>query len=151
MIEHPLHGKYNLLYLPPPSTKETGKPTQVLEAIYYLHLEQLMLRSVYWGHNRLPVLFCLFLKKKHFWAAIELYFFYINFFLIYFSFGCVGSSLLCVFSLVAASGGYSSLRCLGFSLRWLLLLQSMGSRHTGFSSCGLRAPEHRLSSCGTQA
>ena len=24
----------------------------------------------------------------------------------------------------------------GFSLRWLLLSQSMGSRHTGFSSCG---------------
>ena len=38
-------------------------------------------------------------------------------------------------SLVAASGGYSSLRCAGFSLRWLLLLWSMGSRHTGFSSC----------------
>ena len=31
-------------------------------------------------------------------------------------------------SLVAASGGYSSLRCAGFSLRWLLLLRSMGSR-----------------------
>ena len=42
-------------------------------------------------------------------------------------------------SLVAASGGYSSLRCMGFSLQWLLLLQSMGSRHTGFSSCGTRA------------
>ena len=25
--------------------------------------------------------------------------------------------------------------CAGFSLRWLLLLWSMGSRHTGFSSC----------------
>ena len=34
-------------------------------------------------------------------------------------------------SLVAASGGYSSLRCVGFSLRWLLLLQSTGSRHAG--------------------
>ena len=39
-------------------------------------------------------------------------------------------------SLVAVSGGYSSLRCEGFSLRWLLLLWSMGSRRTGFSSCG---------------
>ena len=39
-------------------------------------------------------------------------------------------------SLVAASRGYSSLQCVGFSLRWLLLLQSMGSRHVGFSSCG---------------
>ena len=34
-------------------------------------------------------------------------------------------------SLVAVSGGYSS-------LRWLLLLQSTGSRHVGFSSCGTR-------------
>ena len=39
-------------------------------------------------------------------------------------------------SLVAASGGYSSLRCVGFSLWWLLLLQSGGSRHVGFSGCG---------------
>ena len=61
-------------------------------------------------------------------------------------------------SLVAASGGYSSLRCVGFSLRWLLLLQSTGSRHAGFSSCGTRlgscgsqALELRLSSCGTRA
>ena len=42
-------------------------------------------------------------------------------------------------SLVAASGGYSSLRCAGFSLRWLLLLRSMDSRWAGFSSCGTRA------------
>ena len=34
-------------------------------------------------------------------------------------------------SLAAASGGYSSLRCAGFSLRWLLLLRSTGSRHVG--------------------
>ena len=39
-------------------------------------------------------------------------------------------------SLVAVSGGYSSLWCPGFSLQWLLLLQSTGSRHTSFSSCG---------------
>ena len=42
-------------------------------------------------------------------------------------------------SLVVASGGYSLLWCLGFSLRWLLLLQTTGSRSTGFSSCGTRA------------
>ena len=41
-------------------------------------------------------------------------------------------------SLVVVSGGYSSLRCAGFSLRWLLLLQSTGSRCMGFSSCGSR-------------
>ena len=57
-------------------------------------------------------------------------------------------------SLVAASGGCSWLRCAGFSLRWLLLFQSMDSRHTGFSGCGTRASvvvAHRLScsaACG---
>ena len=39
-------------------------------------------------------------------------------------------------SLVATSGGYSSLQCAGFSLQWLLLLQSVGSGRMGFSSCG---------------
>ena len=41
--------------------------------------------------------------------------------------------------LVVASEGYSSLQCMGFSLQWLLLLWSMGSRHAGFSSCGTGA------------
>ena len=54
-------------------------------------------------------------------------------------------------SLVAVSRGYSSLRCAGFSLQWLLLLQSTGSRHAGFSSCDSRALECRLSSCGARA
>ena len=45
---------------------------------------------------------------------------------------------VCGLSLVAASGGYSLLWCEGFSLQWLLLLQSTGSRHVGFSSCGTR-------------
>ena len=53
--------------------------------------------------------------------------------------------------LLVASGGYSLLWCAGFSLRWLLLLQSMGSRHTGFSRCGSWALERRLSSCGARA
>ena len=39
-------------------------------------------------------------------------------------------------SLVAVSRGHSSLLCAGLSLWWLLLLQSMGSRCTGLSSCG---------------
>ena len=44
-------------------------------------------------------------------------------------------------------GDYSSLQCSGFSLGWLLLLQSTGSRHTGpvvvvhrfscFTACGI--------------
>ena len=57
----------------------------------------------------------------------------------------------CRLSLVVASGDYSSLRCAGFLLWWLLLLRSTGARRTGFSSCGLRTLEHSLSSCGTQA
>ena len=62
-------------------------------------------------------------------------FFKINLFI----FGCTSSSLLHAgFSLVAASWGYSSLWCVGLSL-WLLLLQSTGSRRTGFSSCGMWA------------
>ena len=54
-------------------------------------------------------------------------------------------------SLVAVSRGYSSLWCAGFSLWWLLLLHSTGSRHVGFSSCVSGAIERRLSSCGTRA
>ena len=56
-------------------------------------------------------------------------------------FGCVGSVAARELSLVAVSGGYSSLRCMGFSLQWLLLLRSMGSRHVGFSSCGTWAQQ----------
>ena len=61
-------------------------------------------------------------------------------------------------SLVVASGATLLLQCAGFSLQWLLLLWSTGSRRMGFSSCGtqlsscsLRALEHRLSSCGAWA
>ena len=46
---------------------------------------------------------------------------------------------MCRLSLVAVSRGYTLLRCMGFSLWWLLLLRSTGSRHAGFSSCGTRA------------
>ena len=38
----------------------------------------------------------------------------------------------------------------GFSLQWLLLLWSTGSRHMGFSSCGTRALEPRLNCCGAR-
>ena len=53
-------------------------------------------------------------------------------------------------SLVAASRGYSSFQCPGFSLQWLLLLQSIGPRACGLSSSGSQVLEHRLSSCGTR-
>ena len=72
----------------------------------------------------------------------------------FFFFGCIGSSLLRAdFSLVAVSGGSYSLRCVSFSLWWLLLFRSMGSRHAGFSSCSTRASvvaAHGLSSCSTR-
>ena len=42
-------------------------------------------------------------------------------------------------SLVAVSRGYSSWRCTGFSLRWLLLLWITGSRRTDLSSCDMWA------------
>ena len=79
-------------------------------------------------------------------------FFFINLLIYLFIFGCIGSSLLCAgFSLAAVSGGYSSLRCVGFSLQWLLLLQSVGSRHTGFSSCGTQAQQLWLAASRAQA
>ena len=43
------------------------------------------------------------------------------------------------------------LRCAGFSSPWLLLSRSTDPRHAGFSSCGPRALERRLSNCGAQA
>ena len=45
---------------------------------------------------------------------------------------------MCGLSLIAASGGYSLLQCMGL-LRWLVLLQRTGSRHMGFSSCSTQA------------
>ena len=47
-------------------------------------------------------------------------------------------------SLVAASRGYSLLRCAGFSLRWLLLLWLTGSRAQAQQlwRTGLVAPRH---------
>ena len=48
---------------------------------------------------------------------------------------------------VAARGSYSLvLQCSGFSLQWFLLLWRMGSRDVA-----AWAPEHGLSSCGTQS
>ena len=54
-------------------------------------------------------------------------------------------------SLVVVSRGYSSFKCTVFSLRWLLLLRSMGSRRTGFSSCGMQAQQLWLAGSRAQA
>ena len=66
-----------------------------------------------------------------------------SFFLSFFIFGCVGSSFsVRELSLVAASGGHSSSRCMGLSLSWPLLLQSTSSRRTGSVVVGPVAPRH---------
>ena len=61
----------------------------------------------------------------------------------------------CARALVAVSGGYSSLQCTGFSLQWLLCCgaRDLGARTSvvvalRLHSCGSRALECRLSSCG---
>ena len=78
-----------------------------------------------------------------------------NFFLIYLFYFyfwlCWGFVAGRGLSLVAASGGYSPLRCTGFSLRWLILLWSTGSRCTGFSSCGMWAQQLWLVGSRVQA
>ena len=58
---------------------------------------------------------------------------------ILFIFGSVLSVAARGLSLVAVSGGYFSLWCAGFSLLWLLLLWSTGSRHAGSRA---QAPWH---------
>ena len=61
--------------------------------------------------------------------------------LIFFNLFLVMLGLCCCmeFSLLAVSGGFSSLHCSGFSLQWLLLWQRAGSGAWGFSSCGMWA------------
>ena len=75
------------------------------------------------------------IKPTSFSNGIDLLFIYLflNFWLLWVLVAAHGLSL------VAASRGYSSLWCAGFSLQWLLLLRNMGSRQVGFSSCGLQA------------
>ena len=53
---------------------------------------------------------------------------------------------MCRLSLVVVSGGYSSLRCAGFSLRWLLCCGAwaLGAWASAVVACG-------LSSCGKRA
>ena len=87
---------------------------------------------------------------KKIFIYLFIYLFIFKFYLFYFWLRWVFIAA-CGLPLVAVSGGYSSLRCVSFSLWWLLLLWSTASRHVGFSSCGTRALEHRLSSCGARA
>ena len=63
----------------------------------------------------------------------------LNFFFFFFFLAVLGFIAVHGLSLVTVSRGYSSLWCMGFLLRWLLLLRSTGSRRMGFTSCGTRA------------
>ena len=77
-------------------------------------------------------------KQVSFYDWVSFFFwhhFFLICFLIYLFLAVLGLRCAQAFSFVE-SGGYSSLRCMGFSLRQLLLLRSTGSRHVGFSSCG---------------
>ena len=47
-------------------------------------------------------------------------------------------------SSVAVSRGYSPVAVLRLPLQWRLLLQSMRSRHAGFSSCSVQAQQLQL-------
>ena len=58
-------------------------------------------------------------------------FVFFKFIFIYLFLAALGLCCCMRLSLVAASTGYSSLQYAGFSLRWLLLLWSMGSGHVG--------------------
>ena len=87
-----------------------------------------------------------YLLKNNFSSTFFLFFF----FLIYLRLCWVFISVWGL-SLVAASGGHSLLWCMGFSLRWLLLLWSMVSRHSGFSSCGMQAQQLWLTGSIVQA
>ena len=72
------------------------------------------------------------------WQAYS-FFFFLILFIYLFIWLCWVFVAVRGLSLVVVSGGYSSLRCAGFSLRWLLLLRSTGSRRVGLSCCGTQA------------
>ena len=87
-----------------------------------------------------------------FCVCVCLFFCFVGIFLNFILFYFFNLWLHCVFvatrglTLVAVSGGYSLLWCVGFSLWWLLLLRTMGSRRVGSV-----VAVHGLSSCGTRA
>ena len=75
------------------------------------------------------------IKSLHmqFYTLLPFFFkiYFILFFILFYFWLCWVFIAARGLSLFAVSGGHSSLRCAGFSLRWLLLLWSMGSRVRG--------------------
>ena len=98
------------------------------------------IKKKYW-YNLCQRVFCLCFLLGVSWfqvlyLGLFLFFFKNQFYLFIYFWLCWVFVAVCKLSLVVESRGYSLLRCAGFSLRWLLLLRSTGSRRTGFSSCG---------------
>ena len=96
-------------------------------------------QTVAWVTHKLRMVFIyLFIFKEGYKSS----FFFFNLFTLFIYFWRHWVFVAtCGLSLVAASGGYSLLRCTGFSLLCLLLLWSLGSRCAGFSSCGSQAQQ----------
>ena len=119
----------------------------VFHCIYVPHL--LYPFICWWTFRLFPCLGyceqCCYEHRSAYFFNKFIYFIYFHFWLCWVSVAVRGLSL------VVASGGYSSLRCAGFSLRWLLLLPSTGSRGTGFSSCGTPAQQLWLAGSRAQA
>ena len=91
-----------------------------------------------------PVLACHMIPIQYLFCKSEIWF--IILLCIYV---CAGSSLLHVgFLQLQRAGPTLQLRCAGFSLRWLLLLQSTVSRRAGavVVACGI-IPDHGLDPC----
>ena len=56
--------------------------------------------------------------------SVSYFYFFVNLFILFIDFWlCWVFVAACGISLVGARGGYSSLRCAGFSLRWLLVAE----------------------------
>ena len=84
------------------------------------------------------------LKNNSLYQGYFAFFKKINYLFIYFGLRWVFVAVRGL-SLVAASGGYSSLRSTALGTRASIVVAH------GLSSCGSRALEHRLSSCGARA
>ena len=102
------------------------------------------------------VLFCCPITP--FACSLSFFFFFNKFIYFIYSFLAALGLRCCARAFSSCSErGLLFVRCVVFSLRWLLLLRSwaLGARASvvvarGLSSCGSRALERRLSSCGTR-
>ena len=108
-----------------PLTKQPHKTYQVCEALSTMSV-------TYWMFNLYEIILVIISITNFLITSFFLYKFIL---FIYFWVRWVFVAVRGL-SLVVASRGYSLLQCAGFSLRWFLLLRSMGSRHVGFSNCG---------------